>query len=168
MASTNFIKAHTVSQVTASGELSWQLDSSPVNENTSSGILEPLNSFDSKQTGTLFYSSFDLTTIPSVRDDGSTATTIDGIECKIISNKDSRIVDSVIQLAQSNSVIGNNQALSTAGEIHTYGNSTNIWGTSLTYADLATLQVAVKYKSGSIPHRDSCFVHSVQLKIYYT
>ena len=60
MASTNFIKAHKVSQVTASGEISWQLDSSPVNVDTSSGVLEPLSSFESKSTGTLFYSSFDI------------------------------------------------------------------------------------------------------------
>ncbi len=167
MASTDFIKAHKVSQVTASGEISWQLDSSPVNVDTSSGVLEPLSSFESKSTGTLFYSSFDISSIPATSD-GSTTTVINGIECKILSNKDARIVDSVIQLSQSDSVIGNNQALSTAGEIHTYGTSTNMWGTSLAYGDLATLQVAVKYKSGSIPHRDSCFVNSVQLKIYYT
>ncbi len=167
MASTDFIKAHKVSQVTASGEISWQLDSSPVNVDTSSGVLEPLSSFESKSTGTLFYSSFDISSIPATSD-GSTTTVINGIECKIISNKDARIVDSVIQLSQSDSVIGNNQALSTAGEIHTYGSSTNMWGTSLTYGDLATLQVAVKYQSGSVPHKDACFVNSVQLKIYYT
>ena len=167
MASTNFIKAHKVSQVTASGEISWQLDSSPVNVDTSSGVLEPLSSFESKSTGTLFYSGFDTSSIP-VTSDGSTTTVINGIECKIISNKDARIVDSVIQLSQSDSVIGTNQALSTAGEIHTYGSSTDKWGTSLTKADLLTIQVAIKYKSGSIPHKDSCFVNSVQLKIYYT
>ena len=167
MANSNFLKANKVSQVTASGELSWQLDSSPVDEKTSSGILEPLNSFDSKQTGTLFYSNFNFSSIPATSD-GSTTTVIDGIECKIISNKDARIVDSIIQLSQSDSVIGTNQALSTAGEIHTYGSSTNKWGTSLSYGDLATLQVAIKYKSGSIPHKDTCFVNSVQLKIYYT
>jgi hypothetical protein len=93
---------------------------------------------------------------------------INGIECKIISNKDARIVDSIIQLAQSNSVIGNNRASATAGEIHTYGNNTDLWGTTLSYADLATLQIALKYKPGSIPHKDNCFVNSVQLKIYYT
>ena len=81
MANSNFLKANKVSQVTASGELSWQLDSSPVDENTSSGTLEPLNSFDSKQTGTLFYSNFNFSSIPATSD-GSTTTVIDGIECK--------------------------------------------------------------------------------------
>ena len=167
MASSIFFKANKVSQVTASGEISWQLDSSPVNVDTNSGLLEPLSSFENKSTGTLFYSYFNFLNIPATSD-GSTTTVIDGLECKIISNKDARIVDSVIQLSQSNSVIGTNQALSTAGEIHTYGSSTNKWGTSLSYGDLATLQVAIKYKSGSIPHKDTCFVNSVQLKIYYT
>ena len=167
MPTTIFLKSNSVSQVTASGEVSWLLDSSPVNEFTNSGVLEPLSSIEGKQSGTLFYSNFGLSSIPSTSS-GSTATVINGIECKIISNKDARIVDSIIQLAQSDSVIGNNQALATAGEIHTYGNSTDLWGTTLSYSDLATLQVALKYKPGSIPHKDNCFVNSVQLKIYYT
>ena len=167
MPTTIFLKSNSVSQVTASGEVSWQLDSSPVNVDTSSGVLEPLSSFEGKTTGTLFYSSFGVSSVPSTSD-GSTATVINGIECKIISNKDARIVDSIIQLAQSNSVIGNNRASATAGEIHTYGNNTDLWGTTLSYADLATLQFALKYKPGSIPHKDNCFVNSVQLKIYYT
>jgi hypothetical protein len=95
-------------------------------------------------------------------------TTIDGIEVKVLSNKDSRIVDSIVQLAQSGSVIGSNQANADAGEIYTYGNSINLWGATLSYSDLSTLQVALKYKSGSIPHRDTSHVYSVQLKIHYT
>ena len=95
-------------------------------------------------------------------------TTVDGIEVKVLSNKDSRIVDSIVQLAQSGSVIGSNKANADAGEIYTYGNSTNLWGATLTYSDLSTLQVALKYKSGSIPHRDTSHVYSVQLKIHYT
>ena len=95
-------------------------------------------------------------------------TTIDGIEVKVLSNKDSRIVDSIVQLAQSGSVIGSNEANADAGEIYTYGNSTNRWGATLLYSDLSTLQVALKYRSGSIPHRDTSYVYSVQLKIHYT
>ena len=95
-------------------------------------------------------------------------TTVDGIEVKVLSNKDSRIVDSIVQLAQSGSVIGSNKANADAGEIYTYGNSINLWGATLSYSDLSTLQVALKYKSGSIPHRDTSHVYSVQLKIHYT
>ena len=73
-----------------------------------------------------------------------------------------------MQLAQSGSVIGSNQANADAGEIYTYGNSINLWGATLSYSDLSTLQVALKYKSGSIPHRDTSYVYSVQLKIHYT
>jgi len=95
-------------------------------------------------------------------------TIINGIEVKVFSNKDARIKDSIIQLAQSGSVIGSNKANADAGEIYTYGNSTNLWGATLTYSNLSTLQVALKYKSGSIPHMDTSHVYSVQLKVHYT
>ena len=107
-------------------------------------------------------------TLSTAFDFSPVTTTVDGIEVKILSNKDARIKDSIIQLAQSGSVIGSNKASADAGEIYTYGDSTNLWGATLSYSDLSTLQVALKYKSGSIPHRDTSYVYSVQLKIHYT
>ena len=156
MANTNFLKAQTVTQNTASTEKSWVLGSALYGIATDG----PLNSFGVTVTGLLIYSGWPIN-IP----DGST---INGIECKIISNKDARIVDSIVQLAQSGSVIGTNKADPTAGEEHTYGGSTDLWGTTTTLSDLSTLQVALKYKSGSIPHKDASAVYSIQLKIYYT
>ena len=150
MAFSNFIKPITVSQTTGASEVSWNLDVDGCS------TTEPLTSFNSKSTGLLTYSGYNISSIPSVKSDGSTATTIDGIECKIICNKDARIVDNVIQLAQGGTLIGSNKASLTTGEVHTYGSSTDLWGTSLTYADLSSLQVSVKYTSGSIPHRDTC------------
>ena len=162
MANTNFLTPQTVTQNTASTEKSWMLGS------TSYGIATdgPLNSFGTTVTGLLIYAGFS-TDIPATSD-GSTTTVINGIECKIISNKDARIVDSIVQLAQSGSVIGTNKADTTAGEEHTYGGSTDLWGTTTTLSDLSTLQVALKYRSGSIPHKDTSAVYSVRLKIYYT
>ena len=113
------------------------------------------------------YSGFNVSSI-SATSDGSTNTVIDGIEVKILSDKESRIKDTIIQLAQSGSVIGSNKANTNAGNNYTYGGSTDKWGTSLTYNDLNSLQVALKYSSGTIPHKDSVYVYSVQLKIYYT
>lgn len=162
MAFSKFIKPNKVAQTTGSAEVSWNLDVDGCS------TIEPLTSFNSKSTGLLTYSNFDISSIPSVKSDGSTATTIDGIECKIICGKDARIVDSVVQLAQGDSLIGSNKASSTTGEIHTYGSSTDLWGTSLTYADLSSLQVSVKYTSGSIPHKDTCYVYAVHLKIHYS
>ena len=95
-------------------------------------------------------------------------TVIDGIEVKVYSNKKSRIVDSTIQLAQAGTVIGTNKAVATSGNIHTYGTSTNKWGTTITYTDLSTLQVALKYGSGAQPHTDNVYVYSIQLKVHYT
>ena len=162
MAFSNFIKPNIVAQTTGSAEISWNLDIDGCS------TIEPLTSFNSKSTGLLTCSNFNISSIPSVRSDGSTATTINGIECKIICGKDARIVDSVVQLAQGGSLIGKNKASSTTGEVHTYGSSKDLWGTSLTYADLSSLQVSVKYKSGSIPHKDTCYVYSVHLKIHYS
>ena len=109
-------------------------------------------------------------TLSTAWDFSPVTTTVDGIEVKLLANKRSRINDSIIQLAQSGSVIGTNQA---SGEIktgndYTYGSSTSVWGATLTYSDLSTLQVAVKYKSDSKPHKDVAYVYSVQLKIHYT
>ncbi len=107
-------------------------------------------------------------TLSTAFDFSPVTTTVDGIEVKVLSNKDSRIVDNIVQLAQSGSVIGSNQANTDAGEIYTYGKSTNLWGATLLYSDLSTLQVALKYRPNSTPHRDHSCVYSVQLKIHYT
>jgi hypothetical protein len=167
MAYTDFLKPTTVTQTTGATEISWNLDTSPYNTSTGSGSSEPLSSFNNKTTGLLLYSGFDTSAIPSTSD-GSTTTVIDGIEVKILSDKEARIKDTIIQLAQSGSVIGSNKANTNAGNNYTYGGSTDTWGTSLTYNDLSSLQVALKYSSGTIPHKDSVYVYSVQLKIYYT
>ncbi len=167
MAYTSFLKPRSVTQNTGSSEISWILDTSVTDEFTGSSSSEPLTSFNSKTTGLLIFSNYATNLIPAVGDD-STTTLINGIECKIISSKDARIDDSIVQLSQSGSVIGKNKASTSSGEVHTYGSNNDLWGTSLTYSDLSSLQVAVKYKSGSIPHKDSCYVYSVQLKIHYT
>ena len=167
MAYTNFLKPTISAQNTGATEISWNLDTSTFNTFTGSGSSEPLTSFNAKTTGLLLFSGYRTSVIPSTSD-GSTITIIDGIEVKVLCDKEARIKDSIIQLAQSGSVIGSNKANANAGNIHTYGGSTDKWGTSLTYSDLSSLQVALKYSSGTIPHKDSVYVYSVQLKIYYT
>jgi hypothetical protein len=156
MTYTNLISPQTVTQNTASTEKSWVLGPASYGVATDG----PLNSFGTTVTGLLIYSGWSIN-IPN-------GSTINGIECRIISNKDARIVDNIVQLAQSGSVIGTNKADTTAGEEHTYGGSTDLWGTNTTLSDLSTLQVALKYRSGSIPHQDSSAVYSIRLKIYYT
>ena len=156
MANTNFLKAQTVTQNTASAEKSWVIGSASYGVATDG----PLSSFGTTVTGLLIYSGWPIN-IPN-------GSTINGIECKIISNKDARIVDSIVQLAQSGSVIWTNKADTNAGEEHTYGGSADLWGTNTTLSDLSTLQVALKYKSGNTPHKDASAVYSIRLKIYYT
>jgi hypothetical protein len=168
MAYTDFIKQTSVTQTTGATEISWNLDTSAYNESTSCSTSDPLTSFNSKNTGLLIFSGWDTSSISSVTGDGSTATTINGIEVKILANKRSRIIDSIIQLAQSGSVIGTNKAITGAGNDYTYGSSTSVWGATLVYGDLSTLQVAVKYTSDTKQHKDTAYVYSVQLKIHYT
>ena len=167
MAYTNLLKPTRSTQITGSAEISWNLDTATFNTFTGSASSEPLTSFNSKSTSLLLCSGYGTSVIPSTSD-GSTITIIDGIEVKVLSDKKGRIKDNIIQLAQSGSVIGSNKANANAGNIHTYGGSTDTWGTSLTYSDLSSLQVALKYSSGTVPHKDSVYVYSVQLKIYYT
>ena len=111
-------------------------------------------------------------TLNSAFDFSPVTTTVDGIEVKILANKRSRIKDSIVQLAQSGSVIGANQATSDAGNNSTYGDSSIVtphtWDATLVYGDLSTLQVAVKYTSDDQPHKDTAYVYSAQLKIHYT
>ena len=136
---------------------------------TNSIITEPLTSFNEKQTGLLKFSNFDLPgSISTVQSDGSTATTIDGIEVKIEANKDNRVIDSIIRLTLDGTLSGSNKADTSAGGIHTYGSSTDVWGTTIAQSDLATLGVAIKYKSDTIPHKDTCKVWNVQIRIHYT
>ena len=113
-------------------------------------------------------------TLSTAWDFSPVTTTVDGIEVKILASKRSRIVDSIVQLAQSGSVIGANQATSqiNTGNAYTYGDSSLVtphtWDATLAYGDLSTLQVAVKYTSDDTPHSDTAYVYSVQLKIHYT
>jgi hypothetical protein len=111
-------------------------------------------------------------TLSTAFDFSPVTTTVDGIEVKVLASKRSRIVDSTVQLAQSGSVIGANQATSDAGNDYTYGDSSIVtphtWDATLVYGDLPTLQVAVKYTSDDTPHKDTAYVYSAQLKIHYT
>ena len=111
-------------------------------------------------------------TLSTAWDFSPVTTTVDGIEVKVLASKRSRIEDSIIQLAQSGSVIGTNQATADVGNNYTYGDSSLVtphtWGATLAYSDLPSLQVAIKYTSDDTPHSDTAYVYSVQLKIHYT
>ena len=176
---TNNNQSFTVKSVATDG-LSIVVEETVTDESSDGStdtVIDHVGFVTDKQKGDGYYSQtdgvhtvayqFDTSVIPSTSD-GSTITIIDGIEVKVLSDKKGRIKDNIIQLAQSGSVIGSNKANANAGNIHTYGGSTDTWGTSLTYSDLSSLQVALKYSSGTIPHKDSVYVYSVQLKIYYT
>ena len=65
MAYTDFLKPTSVTQTTNSEtEISWNLDTSAYNVNTSCSTSEPLTSFNSKHTGLLIFSGWDTSVVP--------------------------------------------------------------------------------------------------------
>jgi len=169
MAQTLFVGPSTVTQTAGTDTVSWDLDSGMTphtQDGNCCGTTEPLRAVSmttgltgQRQTHMLLWSGWDL---------GSVSGTVNGIELRVCAEKSSRVRDSVIQLYRNGSLIGNNRADSTAGDDHVYGSSTDLWGTALTAADLQTLQVAVTYQSGEVPHSDHAYVDTVQLRITYT
>ena len=165
MANTSFLSCTNISQTTGSGEISWNLDTSPTSTNSYCSPSVPLTSFNGKHTGQLNYTNFfNNNTIGN-------SVTIDGIEVKIESNKANRIIDSIIQLTKDGLLIGENKADQNSTVSHTYGGSADKWGTNLTYNDLITgtgVGVAIKYKSDTVPHKDICKVWNAKIRIYYS
>jgi hypothetical protein len=169
MAQTAFIAPTTVTQLAGTDTVAWDLDSGMTphtQDGNCCGTTEPLRAVSmptgltgQRQTHMLLWSGWNLSSVSG---------TVMGIELRVHAEKSSRVQDHVIQLYRNGSLIGANRASSTAGDDHVYGSSTDTWGTALTVADLATLQVAVTYQSGALPHSDHAYVDTVQLRITYT
>jgi hypothetical protein len=169
MAQTGFIGPTTVAQTAGTDTVSWDLSAGMTphtRDGNCCGTTEPLRAVSvptglagQRQTHMLLWSGWNLSTVSG---------TVNGIELRVYAEKNGRVRDSVIQLYSNGSLIGANRADSTAGDEAVYGSSTDLWGTALTAADLATLQVAVTYQSGTIPHSDHAYVDTVQLRVTYT
>ena len=169
MAQTLFIGPTTVTQTAGTDTVSWDLSAGMTphtQDGNCCGTTEPLRAVSvptgltgQRQTHMLLWSGWNLSTVSG---------TVNGIELRVYAEKNSRVRDSVIQLYRTGSLIGANRASSTAGDEALYGSSTDLWGTALTAADLQTLQVAVSYQSGAMPHSDHAYVDTVQLRITYT
>lgn len=131
-------------------------------------------------TSELWYTNF---SIPD------TELTIVGIEVDLEMQRNARVQDLTVQLVFDGELIGENQAsivnpvqssmytgevtvpLSPAGNYHTYGSPSSLWGTSnLTTAMLAdsSFGVAISFQSNAIyPHLDFAQVSRVTLRITY-
>jgi len=111
-----------------------------------------------------------------------------GIELQLNVLRAARIEDLLIQLTLGGNLIGNNLAstvnpvqsdmytgallepLHPVGDLSIYGSSTDLWGTTLSSADVAdpTFGVVVSFKSNVIyPHRDTVYLDQASLRITY-
>ena len=114
--------------------------------------------------------------------------TVVGIEVELNVQRASRIEDLIIQLTLNGNIIGDNRAstvnpvqsdmytgdyttpLNPVGDYNIYGSSTDLWGTTLTAAQLAnsTFGVVISFKSNQIyPHSDLAYVDQVGIRITY-
>lgn len=120
--------------------------------------------------------------------DSATTHTLVGIELSLSTQRLSRVEDLVIQLCLNGALIGLNYALDVppdianmytsdngivltpAGNYEVYGGEFDMWGTTLTIADLTnpTFGIVVSFQSHpTIPHRDIASVDQIALRVYY-
>jgi len=115
--------------------------------------------------------------------------TILGVEFNLVMERAGRVEDLVIQLTQGGVPIGNNLASTVnpvianmytgdrmeapapyPGNNYTYGGPADLWGTTLTGADIAdpTFGIIVSFKSNvAIPHRDLAYLYQLGIRITY-
>jgi hypothetical protein len=116
-----------------------------------------------------------------------TGRSVVGIEVELFTQRASRIEDLVIQLTLDGDIIGNNYASTInpvesdtytgdttipipVGNYNIYGGPTDMWGTTLSSAQIAnaTFGVAISFKSNVIyPHSDLAQVRQVGIRITY-
>jgi hypothetical protein len=111
-----------------------------------------------------------------------------GIEFYLDMHRFSRIEDLRIQLRLNNDYIGNNIAspinpvqsnmytgensplLPIIGDVNTYGGPTELWGNTLTSADISSesFGIAISFRSNQIyPHRDLVIINQIGIGITY-
>lgn len=94
--------------------------------------------------------------------------TITGIELKLFGNRKGRIMDDTINLYK-NDIIGDNKSISEILPSKIYGDSTDLWGTSLVKNDIMdkNFGVILRFKSHpKWPHNDPMFINAVELRIH--
>lgn len=94
--------------------------------------------------------------------------TISGIELRLVSNRKGRITDDTISLYK-NGIIGDNKAIVEILPSKIYGDSNDMWGTTLTKNDFLdeNFGVILRFKSHpKWPHNDPMFINAVELRIH--
>lgn len=95
---------------------------------------------------------------------------VTGIELRLVTQRLSRIQDYVISLTYNNETIGENKSNDLAENDQIYGGPNDLWNTNLTASEIEDISFGVIIGLGpnkKIPHSDSGYINSVQLKIYF-
>jgi hypothetical protein len=96
--------------------------------------------------------------------------TIQGIELELRTQRLARIQDYVIQLTYDGELVGDNLYNDKAENYQLYGGSSVLWGRSWISAEAESSSFGVVIQLGpnkSIPHKDTGYIDSVALRIYY-
>ena len=95
---------------------------------------------------------------------------LQGIEVQFYVQRLDRLQDYIVRLCLNGELIGDNIANPDIIDLKTYGSSTNLWGTSLTAADIAdaSFGVAIALRSNvTIPHKDLGNINQVAMRVTY-
>lgn len=94
---------------------------------------------------------------------------ISGIEVKITMNRFGRITDDTVKLTLNGNEIGDNLADLDLQPIKTYGNSTELWNTSLSASNNlnSTFGIILRFQSHPRwPHKASPLVDTVEIRLH--
>ena len=172
--------------ITGKPSVDWNFNSAGIGQGMYANTLGPLHSISGfwqekfyNQTSELHATNFGFPNING---------TVVGIEFELNALRVARIQDLVIQLVLNGELIGDNRAsiinpvqsdLYTADttvpfnpvqDYNIYGGPADMWGTTLTSANIAdpTFGVAISFRSNIIyPHNDIVYVDQVALRITY-
>jgi hypothetical protein len=153
-----------VTQTTTGSEVAWSVTGSPGGREDyyRCGTVSPLQAVsglsalsETANTGRLYWSGY------STAQSG----TLTAIKIRIYADKRSRVQDHTIQLTVDGTATGSNLARENSGNDSLYSASIPA---GITLATVNRLGVLTQYKSGSLPHRDHCYVDTVWLELTYT
>lgn len=185
-APSNIAQVEHFNSVTGQPSINWNHSELAINTNsyavTQSGLYTISGMWQEKfrsETSELW-----CTGIPFPQQEG----TISGIEVQLNVHRVARVQDLVIQLTLNGELIGENRASdinpvqsnmytgdydiapTPNSDYHVYGSDTDMWGTTLTAADIndASFGVVISFQSNSVmPHRDLVYVDQLAVRITY-
>jgi hypothetical protein len=192
MANTNFKAPSVITQVNTFNDvlnrnsIPWKNEYNILTENYYAVTEQPIHTISGFWQEKFYTETSQLFTTGYNFED--TGLTVVGIEAFLSLQRVARIQDLVIQLTLNGDLIGENLAsdinpvqsdqysgdftepLNPVGDKHTYGGPTDLWGTTLSSADIAnsTFGIVVSFKSNQVvPHRDLVYLDQVALRISY-